>query len=102
MDYKLAKGEFVLLEFETWDFESLEDDEGILNLYDCILKAPIGEFKVGDLILIIRIGLYTGGTLQVLDEEGIILSEYDYSLILYDVDGGKIITNEPLIETVPI
>lgn len=98
MSYKLLRGEAVFCEFEDVRTETIETEEleyyGILHLDGCVLKMPVGEFEVGDLIPHIRIDLSPGGTIQMFDEERLILSEYEYTCILYSLghsDYGNII-----------
>jgi len=75
-----------LFEWSAWDVVS----DTILQFYGCVLKVPIGRFKIGDTIPIIVVDFETG-VLQLYDsqhagrfEEKSLISEHKVRMVLVD------------------
>ena len=90
----LFKEQSVLFVFERWEHEPGEGrfNAGILQLYDCTLKKPMGKFKAGSFIPVIRIDFEPSGTVQLFDGEGKLLYEFSYSCLQYDLEGKRIVS----------
>lgn len=92
--YELMGEEFVLFEFEDWNWidDGFATDEGILQLNNCILKVPIGRFKVGNFIPTIVINFTQERTFQLFNGEKTLISEHCYKCIMYDLEGKRIVS----------
>jgi len=70
-----------LFDWSGWDFL----DDALLQFYGCVLKVPIGEFKVGDTVHMILVNFETGD-LQLLSAgragEGELISEHKVRMVI--------------------
>ncbi len=102
--YTLHGDEFVLLEYEDWewinDYACEHCPKDVMRLHNCTLHAPIGNFNVGDIVSYISFKMeqYSHSRVRLTDENRRILSQHCCKgCIQYDEEDKSIIAAGPAI-----